>query len=82
MNRISPRTSRRQLFAGTLRWTALTAVALAGAATFAKRRRLVREGKCINGGMCDECLALADCGLPAALAVKQIRGEGDHGRTK
>lgn len=82
MKRIVPRPNRRQLFAGMLRWTALGAVALTGGSAFVKRRRFVREGKCINRGMCDDCLALADCGLPAALSLKQIREKGDHGRTK
>jgi hypothetical protein len=46
---------------------------LGGLAVFgeAKRRRLLREGKCVGGGVCDACGSFGDCGLPEAVAVKQ-----------
>ena len=39
----------------------------------AKRRRLLREGKCVGGGVCDACGSFGDCGLPLAIAVKESR---------
>jgi len=48
---------------------------LGGLAAFgeAKRRKLLREGKCINGGICDGCGAFGNCGLPRAISFKQSR---------
>ena len=39
----------------------------------AKRRRLLREGKCVGGGVCNACGAFGDCGLPLAIEVKESR---------
>ena len=37
----------------------------------AKRRRLLRDGKCVGLGACGGCGAFGDCGLPLAIAEKQ-----------
>ena len=56
---------------------------LGGLAVFgeAKRRRLLREGKCVSGGVCGGCSAFGDCGLPQAISLKQgqleASGTGD-----
>lgn len=66
--------SRRQLLSDAAR---ATAVALIGAATgtlIAKRRRLVRQGKCINRSLCCDCNVFNDCYLPAALSAKKAKG--------
>ena len=46
---------------------------LGGLAVFgeAKRRRLLREGKCVGGGVCGGCGSFGDCGLPQAVSFKQ-----------
>ena len=77
-----PEQSRRELFVGTLRYAALAGVATTGALALVKRRRLSREGVCINNGMCQGCGILADCGLPPALHTKDTLKKGEHGRSK
>ena len=51
----------------------------AGGLAVAKRRRLVREGKCINDGLCAGCAVYGACELPAALDTKRSLERGDHG---
>jgi len=82
VKRVLLKSTRREVFVSTLRWMALGVVAAGGGMTVAKRRRLVKEGVCINNGMCQGCVALADCGLPSALSVKDEQQKGDHGRSK
>ncbi|MBA7691076.1 hypothetical protein ES703_99614 [subsurface metagenome] len=72
--------SRRQLLAGVLRYISLGFVAAGGGALFAKRRRLVREGKCINKGICRGCEVFEKCGLPQALSAKDVLAGIGNGR--
>ncbi|MHC4329761.1 MAG: hypothetical protein ACYSWW_16730 [Planctomycetota bacterium] len=73
--------NRRQLLAGALRYAALGLLTAGGAGIFAKRRRLLREGKCINDGICTGCEVLERCGLPAALSARETSAgvENDRG---
>lgn len=71
--------SRRQLLAGALRYATLGLLAAGAGSLFAKRRRLVREGKCINSGICRGCKAFDDCGLPQALSAKDVLARTDNG---
>ncbi|HUS71884.1 MAG TPA: hypothetical protein VMY06_02375 [Sedimentisphaerales bacterium] len=71
--------SRRQLLEAALRYGTLGLLGAAGGTFFAKRRRLVREGKCINYGVCRGCEVLETCGLPQALSTKQILTGLDDG---
>jgi hypothetical protein len=64
--------SRRELFAGALRYATLGLMTAGGAALFAKRRRLLREGICINDRFCAGCAILQQCALPEALSAKRI----------
>lgn len=80
--RMAPEQSRRSVLAGGLRTVALAGLAATGALTMAKRRRLIAEGVCISDGVCNRCAALAQCGLPAALATKDSIQRGNHGRAK
>jgi len=64
--------TRRQLLAGILRYGSLGLFGAAGVAIFEKRRRLVRKGVCVGGGICRGCKALAECILPQARTVWQI----------
>ncbi len=63
--------SRRQLFAGALRYVTLGLFAAGARSVAAKRRRLLREGKCINGGICSGCKVFEQCGLPQALSARE-----------
>ncbi|MBA7612845.1 hypothetical protein ES703_20086 [subsurface metagenome] len=64
--------SRRALFVGVFRYATLGLLGVAGGWGFAKRRRLVREGKCVNHGICRGCEVFEKCGLPQALSAKQV----------
>jgi hypothetical protein len=72
--------SRRELFAGALRYAALGLMAAASAALFAKRQRLVRNGQCINSGICADCNVLQDCSLPLAVSAKDTLAGVDNGK--
>lgn len=71
--------SRRELFAGIFRYLTLGLLGTVGGTTIAKRRRLVREGKCINRGtrstssgqVCRGCGVFQECALPQALSAKE-----------
>ena len=68
--------SRRELMAKVLRGGMVGLIGAGGGAAVAKRRRLVREGKCINKGVCRGCDVFEECGLPAALSAKEfLRGQ-------
>ncbi|MHC4680269.1 MAG: hypothetical protein ACYTEK_16405, partial [Planctomycetota bacterium] len=55
-------------------------LAAGGAALVAKRHRLVREGICINGGICGGCTILRQCALPKALLAKKVPAGVNSGR--
>lgn len=69
--------SRREIVTAVCRYGALGLLGAGAVGIFAKRRRLLREGKCIGGGICDGCKILAHCDLPLALSAKKdlIGGE-------
>lgn len=71
--------SRRELLANGVRYTALGALACVGGAAMLKRRRLVKEGKCIGGQICRGCEIIKQCSLPQALSAKKVLGKGSHG---
>jgi hypothetical protein len=62
--------NRRQLFTSVLRYAALGVLGVVGGSVFAKRRRLVKNGICINREICQSCGIFQECGLPPALSVK------------
>jgi len=55
-----------------LRNMSLAVLGLAGGAAVIKRRRLLREGKCLNQGICGACEVFDDCGLPRALSTRSV----------
>jgi hypothetical protein len=71
--------SRRRLLAGTLRYAVLGLLGAAGGAASVKRHRLVREGKCLNRGICRGCGTFEKCSLPQALSAKQVLAGAEHG---
>ena len=64
--------TRRELLMGVLRYATLGALGAIGGSVFAKRRRLVQEGICINSGVCEGCGIFEQCSLPLALSEKQV----------
>ena len=66
--------TRRQLLAGALRYVSLGLLGAVGGSVFAKRNRLVREGKCINHSLCRGCTIFERCSLPQALSAKGVIG--------
>ena len=62
--------NRRQLFASVLRYAALGVLGIVGGSVFAKRRRLVKNGICINHQICRNCGVFEECDLPPALSAK------------
>jgi hypothetical protein len=64
--------ARRLFITRVLRNASLSVLGLAGGAIVMKRRRLLREGKCLNQGMCRGCGVFDDCGLPRALSTKSV----------
>ena len=71
--------SRRKLLEAALRYGTLGLLGAAGGTFFAKRRRLMREGKCINNGVCRGCKAFERCNLPPALSAKEVLTELNDG---
>ena len=64
--------ARRLFITRALRNASLAVLGLAGGAVVMKRRRLLREGKCLNQGICRACEVFADCGLPRALSTRSV----------
>ncbi len=62
--------NRRQLFTSFLRYTTLGVLGVVGGSVFAKRRRLLQNGICINREICRSCGIFEECGLPPALSAK------------
>ncbi len=62
--------NRRELLTTVLRYATLGTLGAIGGGVFAKRRRLVQEGVCINSGICKGCGIFEQCGLPLALSAK------------
>lgn len=78
--------SRRQFFIGAARCAFLGLLCGAGGLLVAKRRRLMREGVCINDGLCEGCGIFEKCRLlqrgpapPSALPAKQDFDRVDNG---
>ncbi len=64
--------ARRLFITRILRNASLAVLGLAGGAAVMKRRRLLREGKCLNQGICRACEVFDDCGLPRALSTRSV----------
>ncbi len=70
--------ARRQFVTRALRNASLALLGLGGGAVVVKRRRLLREGKCLNSGMCRACGVFEDCGLPRALSTREVLARIRH----
>lgn len=62
--------NRREFFNHALRYAATGLLAVFGGAIYAKRRKLIRQGICINDNFCADCELFNECGLSA----KQLTG--------
>ena len=71
--------SRRQFFIGAARCASLGLLCAAAELLLAKRRRLMREGVCMNDGFCEGCEIFEKCRLPLALSAKQDFDRVDNG---
>ncbi len=72
--------NRRKVLADAVRYSTLGLLSAVGGWAYTKRRRLVREGKCVNTGICRGCRVYEKCGLPQALSAKQVLAGIEHGR--
>jgi hypothetical protein len=64
--------NRRRLLVGSLRYAVLSLFGFIAGSAFTKRRRLLREGICINQGICGGCELYEDCQQPQALSRRQV----------
>ncbi len=64
--------ARRLFITRMLRNASLAVLGLASGAAAVKRRRLLREGTCLNQGICRACAVFNDCGLPRALSTRSV----------
>jgi hypothetical protein len=71
---------RRELLKEALRYATLGLLTAGGVVLFAKRQRLVRQGKCINDGVCTGCKVLEQCSLPQALSARKALAGVGNGR--
>ena len=65
---------RRGLLRDIIRYAALIGLGVIGGAAV-RRRRALRDGDCLNRGICRGCEALDDCGLPQAVSARQALKE-------
>ena len=66
---------RRKVIQAVLRYIALVFLVFAATGAIAKKRRLLKEGKCVNRGICAGCGSYRNCRLPQALSRKQVLAE-------
>jgi hypothetical protein len=64
--------NRRRMLTGVLRYAALGVSGMLGVGIYGKRRRLLREGECLNDGLCKDCSVFDECGHPRALSAKKV----------
>ncbi len=67
--------SRRYIIQDALRYAALTVLGGAAGGAIVKKRRLLKEGKCVNRGICAGCDVYSNCRLPQALSKKHTLAE-------
>jgi hypothetical protein len=70
------KTSRREILKATLRYGTLGLLTATAVGLLAKRRKLLREGKCIGNGFCNGCKILERCNLEQAV---KTRGNFNNG---
>jgi hypothetical protein len=65
--------NRRELIRGVLRIVSLGAVAGGTGSVLARRRKLIKEGKCINKAAgCRDCAIVSKCNLPLGMSARKV----------
>ena len=64
--------NRREFFAGLLRYSTLGLLGAISGAVFVKRGRLLKDGICVNQGICKGCRIFDQCDLPLAVSEKHL----------
>ena len=64
--------SRREFLRGGARYALLSALGAVSATLIQRRGPTIAGQNCISQGMCRGCGAFEECGLPAALSVKEF----------
>ncbi len=80
MKNYSQLQNRRKMLVEVLRYAVLVIFGAGGGFVFTNRRRLIREGKCLNDGICRGCVVFESCNLPCALSAKQVLERLKDGR--
>ena len=76
------KTNRRQMIKGALRYGTLGLVGFFAGSAVVKRRRLIKEGKCTERGICGGCKIYDECQLPPALSKKQFLDRKNNANRK
>jgi len=71
--------NRREIFKSAGRMLAMGVFASASVCAGLKQRRLLRDGKCINQGLCNKCRGFETCGIPRARSVRSALKGKDSG---
>lgn len=72
--------ARRELLADTVRYATLALLGGLGGSIFAKRRKVVRQGRCVNRGLCGRCDVFQKCALPQALRAREVLSRINYGQ--
>jgi len=64
--------NRRELLTAVLRYATLGTLGAIGGGVFAKRRRLVQDGICINSGICSGCGILVAAGFLSSVVCPKL----------
>lgn len=72
----NPGASRRRFLRGGARYALLAALGAVSATLFKRSGGKLSGQTCINQGICCNCNAFSDCGLPQALSAKQAERGG------
>ena len=67
--------NRRGMIRNSLRYAVVGVLGIGAIVVVRKRRRLIKEGRCENRGICGGCRIYAKCRLPQALSRKQVLAE-------
>ncbi len=66
-----PKPNRRSILGNSLRFLAAGTIVAGSAGLAVKRRRLLKDGRCVNRSVCKDCVWQSDCGLPRARSYRK-----------
>ena len=70
-----PDINKRNFILSSLRFVAMGLFGLLIFHSVRKNKRLIRENKCVNRGICSNCQIFSDCALPQALSAKDVKND-------